>query len=386
MFPKITILANDYPYKGIMTNVFVQQLVNAMADLGVTVSVIASQSLSHCLFRHGKLKPRHYICTTKKGNNYDVYCPYSITFGIRYGLLSKYVSGFNKANVIRIVKKLSPDVLYSHFWHNTWNVLSYAKEKNIPLFVACGEGDDALDRMIQSVSSEKKKELCSAVSGVISVSSENKRKCLEAGLIGANDIIVLPNCVDTSLFHKRDALEIRQSLGLHDDDFVIVFVGSFQYRKGPDRLAEAITKLDDPQVKSIFIGKCFDGYKYDFHCDGIVYKGEVNHDELPQLLNCADVFVLPTLKEGCCNAIVEALACGLPVISSNGPFNDDILDETNAIRVNPLDVDEIAGAITYLKKHKDVCDRMRSVSEKRHDSYSIENRASEILKFICSRA
>ena len=94
------------------------------------------------------------------------------------------------------------------------------------------------------------------------------------------------------------------------------------------------------------------------------------------------MFVLPTQTEGCCNAIVEALAIGLPVISSEGAFNDDILDEHNSIRVNPNDVDEIANAIKKLKDNPELRKQMSEYSLSRHEEYSIEGRAKKILDFI----
>ena len=69
------------------------------------------------------------------------------------------------------------------------------------------------------------------------------------------------------------------------------------------------------------------------------------HDVIAEYLNCADIFVSPTLAEGCSNSIVEAMACGLPIISSDLPFNHDILDEKNSILLDPVEVNEIALAI-----------------------------------------
>ena len=132
----------------------------------------------------------------------------------------------------------------------------------------------------------------------------------------------------------------------------------------------------------MFIGKPFAGYDYDFDCPGIIHKGQLDHDMLPKYLNCANAFVLPTQSEGCCNAIVEALAIGLPVISSKGAFNDDILDKNNSIRVNPDDVDAIATAIKTLKDNPELCKNMSEYSISRHEEYSIEGRAKRILDFI----
>ena len=132
----------------------------------------------------------------------------------------------------------------------------------------------------------------------------------------------------------------------------------------------------------MFIGVPYMGYPYDFDCPGIIHKGAVEHDLLPKYLNCADVFVMPTQKEGCCNAIVEALAMGLPVISSDGAFNDDILDEHNSIRLNPNDVDAIADAIKKIKEDSVLRNKMVEYTLSRHTEYSIEGRARRIIDFI----
>jgi glycosyltransferase involved in cell wall biosynthesis len=261
-------------------------------------------------------------------------------------------------------------------------VYDFALNKKKPLFVACGEGDNALENMVAEIPKKKLDRLVKAVTGMISVSSENKRKCLDYGLITEDKVDVFPNCVNTEIFHQMDVAAFKQKLEIKEKDFVIVSVGVFTHRKGLDRVAKAITKLNDPNIKVIFVGKAFPGYPYDFDCPGILHKGPLNHDELPKYMNCADVFVLPTQKEGCCNAIVEALAMGLPVISSDGPFNDDILDVKNSIRIDSNDIDAIAAAIKKLKDDKVLRQDMSEYSLSRHEEYSIKGRAKKILEFI----
>ena len=377
----MTVIADDYPAKGHVEYVFVQQLVHAIINMGIKVTVVAPQSIVHNIVRRKRPLPKHSREVTEKGIAYDVYRPYKLSFGNR-DFFSRITQCYNRKVITSIIEKIDSDILYSHFWNNALPVYEYAIKKGKKLFVACGEGDDAIENMIKTISKESKERLSSAVTGVISVSTENKRKCINFGLSKRDDISVFPNCVNTAIFHKQDVAEIKEQIGIKDDDFVIGFVGNFIPRKGPDRIAKAITKLNDPQIKVMFIGVPYMGYPYDFDCPGIIHKGAIEHDLLPKYLNCADVFVMPTQKEGCCNAIVEALAMGLPVISSDGAFNDDILDEKNSIRIDPNDVDAIAAAIKKIKEDSTLRNNMVEYTLSRHTEYSIEGRAKRIIDFI----
>lgn len=377
----IIVVATNYPSPGRMNLPFVQQIVHSFIEQGVKVTVVAQQGIIHSIVHKEKLLPIKSKGQTLLGKEYDIYRPYTLSFGTS-NYFSKFASWFNRRSVGRVLKKISGDVLYTHFWGATSLVYRYAEENNLPLFVACGESGDHFESTIKNFSTNTLKEMPSAVTGVISVSSENKRKCIESNLANSQNIEVFPNCIDANLFHKEEMIEQKKQLGIKEDDFVVTFVGGFIPRKGPDRVAKAIEKLNNPQIKVMFIGKPFPEYAYDFNCSGIIHKGPIEHDLLPKYLNCSDVFVLPTQSEGCCNAVVEALAIGLPIVSSEGAFNDDILDEHNSIRVNPNDVDAIADAIKKLKDNPELRKSMSEYSLSRHEEYSIERRAKRILSFI----
>ena len=94
---------------------------------------------------------------------------------------------------------------------------------------------------------------------------------------------------------------------------------------------------------------------------------------------------MPTLNEGCSNAIVEALACGLPVVSSNLPFNEDILDETNSILVNPMNVEEIASALLKIKESKAFRDKLAEGALLKASELRIDIRAEKIVDFITKK-
>ena len=91
------------------------------------------------------------------------------------------------------------------------------------------------------------------------------------------------------------------------------------------------------------------------------------------------------MNEGCSNAIVEAMACGLPIISSNRAFNDDILDAECSIRVNPVDVDEIHEAIQKLVSDPISREKMSEAAIKKAENLTLSVRAQNILAYIENR-
>ena len=383
----LIIVSDDFHEKGHQSYTFVEQLVVALCDQHVNVKVIAPQSLTKCLLRGKRRFPRFKSFQTKNGGTYEVYRPYYISAGSSGFLRQMYFTNLRKSVQI-VIKKIgikNVDVLYGHFWHNANTLVNYAMKYSKPLFVACGEGDNAIDELLAAISPSDLKCLKESVNGVISVSSENKKRVLKYGLATADKIEVFPNSVDQTLFHKKDSSSLRGEMGIKDSDFVICFVGGFIERKGSNRLSEAISQLNDPSIKSFFIGKPLSYDDCTPNCPGILYKDTLPHEQLPDYLNASDVFVLPTLNEGCSNAIVEALCCGLPVISSDGPFNDDILDKTNSIRINPMSVEEIKNAIITLKENEDIRAELAKGALAKSEELSIKNRAQRIISFIESK-
>ena len=102
-------------------------------------------------------------------------------------------------------------------------------------------------------------------------------------------------------------------------------------------------------------------------------------------LNSSDVFCLPTYAEGCCNAIIEAMACGLPIVSSDLPFNYDVLNSQSALLVNPSDIKAIADAIYLLMQNEELRKELSEASVARVKLLSIKQRAENVMSFIESK-
>lgn len=369
-------VVSSYPYRSDMSYVFVRNLLHEIADLGVECTVISPQSITAHIVRHRTKRPTEWVDVTNKGNRITVYQPRTISFS-NFKLFGRSLGSiFGNAAIRRVYKKkkLDPTCLYGHFWNNGISACLLDKSGKVPVVVACGESDITV---FGNYSASYIFKQLPKVKGVISVSSANLEECEEKDLLRFNPAtVVLPNAINPQEFYKADRVAAREELNIKQDDFVISFIGWFDERKGVLRVVEAARRV--PGCKLVLIGQ---GGALP-NDSSIVFSGRVEHNKIVKYLNASDIFVLPTLAEGCCNAIIEAMACGLPVVSSNGSFNDDILDEEVSIRIDPLDVDAIAKAIKKLKDDKNLRERMAAAALKKSEEFHIDRRAEKILRFI----
>lgn len=371
---KLLVVSPSFPTPKTIDFVFVDQLCRAFADNGHSVTVIAPQSLTKCLLRHIPVAQKCSIYKTFKGNEIQLYRPYYITLGNLGGKL--FHKSYNNA-VKRAFHKITekPDVCYGHFWQCVFALYPLAKSYGIPLFGASGE--ENVGYYVHKPE-EYIKEVRNFLSGIVSVSTKNQQECFELKLVDSYNSVVIPNAIDQSLFKRMNKEICRNELGIDKDFFLVAFVGQFIARKGTLRLNEALKRIDNNGVKAVFIGSGNENPDY----AGIIQKGRVNHDDIPMWLNAADVFVLPTENEGCCNAIIEAMACGLPIISTDAPFNYDVLNESNSIMVDCHDIDAISKAIIQLRDDVELRKRLSEGAMSTASELSIEKRAERIIDFI----
>lgn len=373
----IVVISHSFPTNKTIDFVFVDQLCRQFADKGESVTIIAPQSITKCLFRGIPLIKFKTTITTDKGSQITLYRPFWLSLGPRF---TKYVGdSFNKA-VHRTLKKINEpiDVIYGHFWAQAIAAMPFAKANNIPLFSVAGEGE--LDTHL-TMSKEQIDEVRNTVRGCICVASKSKNESIRAGFATEDMCTVIPNAVNPDLFYGRDKNEMRKKHGFNDEDFIVAFVGQWNSRKGVQRLSDALSKLNNPKIKAIFMGRGAEAPTY----KNVLFQGTVNHDILPEYLCCADVFALPTNNEGCSNAVIEAMACGLPILSSDMEFNWDVLNERNSIMWNPYDIDAIAESISKLYSDKQLREYLRLGALNTAAGLTLSARADKILSFIKSR-
>ena len=139
---------------------------------------------------------------------------------------------------------------------------------------------------------------------------------------------VIQNAIDRDAFRPGDRAAARVSLGLDQSVPLVVSVGHLVVRKRHHVLIEAFARLRrrHPEARLAIIGAVAFEAEYPERlqrtaadlgvADAVQFVGNVPQSRVVEWLHAADVFALGTEREGCCNAVLEALACGLPVVTT----------------------------------------------------------------------
>lgn len=377
---EICVITNKYPNE-LEPNalVFLQQLVWSFSDCGIVCNVICPVPVN---INPAYLRlPKESEEKTSKDNKIKLYFPRYIGFGqTNYGPINpaRITTYFFTKAVEQVIKvaKIRADVLYGHFITPAGIAVSRIGAKySIPCFMAYGEATLMTINHFGGV--ERVARELKSLNGVVAVSTRNKHVLVDLSIVDSSKVHVFPNAYRSDRFRKIDKYEARKQLGLPSSLFIAAFVGSFDERKGMPQLLKA-ARLLGTKIGIICAGKG----PITPDVENCLFSGPVHHDELSWFYNAADVFVLPTQNEGMSNAIIEAMACGLPIISSDLPFNDDILDDSNSIRIDPNDVDALISAITTLRDNPELRARLAQGSLNKAKNLTLDARARNIMSFI----
>lgn len=376
----ICISADGYPYGDNSEFSFVKELCEELVRQGIDVTVISPQNLLGIIIHGRKKLPVYYENREKGYGAVKIYRPLSWTLSSRF---PKFQYWMYSRSIRKTISKehLNFDVFYGHFWHCAFQLFPIAKQHKKPLFVATGESHIFFADAYKPYGIRN---FLDYITTVICVSSKNKEESISLGYCTSNKCVVLPNGINNRKFYpSENKMELRRQFNLPIDKFLIAFIGAFIERKGADRVSEAIIRTGDPTIKAIYIGKPQEGnIPHNPNPSTSVFTGYIPHEKIREMLCCADVFVLPTYQEGCCNAIIEAMACGLPIISSDRSFNYDILDETNSIMIDPSNINDISQAIMILKSDENLRNRLRIGSIKKSNELSISQRTMKIKNIL----
>ncbi|MDD4437862.1 MAG: glycosyltransferase family 4 protein [Erysipelotrichales bacterium] len=251
------------------------------------------------------------------------------------------------------------------------------------------------------LSKETKKSsiLKARLSSVITVSDYIKRRT--DAILPAKPSYTCYNGIDLSRFQGNGKrFETRNQLKINEDEFVVVFSGRLIPEKGVKELIMAMHQLNNSSVKLLIIGGSFFGdnaeitsyikdlYRiaFDFR-DRVIFTGYKSYDEIPEMLKCADIAVVPSLwEEPFSLSCLEAMACGLPLIITNSGGMPEVVDENCAI-ILEKEADfskEIADSVLSLLQNPEKRKRMALAAVERSKLFSKEQFASHFFSLLNS--
>jgi glycosyltransferase involved in cell wall biosynthesis len=183
----------------------------------------------------------------------------------------------------------------------------------------------------------------------------------------------------------------RFRLNVPDNSFIVIAVSTIHPRKNYINLLKAFAilkkKLGKP-IHLLIVGKV-DDKNYGLKINHLISAnnlssnvhllGYVHDDDLPILYNLADLFVYPSLYEGFGLPILEAQACGCPVITSNVSSMPEVAGD-GAILVDPYSVEEMANAISEVISNEESRDSLTEKGLKNCNTYSWEKCAEETVR------
>lgn len=235
----------------------------------------------------------------------------------------------------------------------------------------------------------------SKVSAFCYIGSNAKRHLLHRG-IAADKLFFSPYSVATDLF-ERQRLQFarassRESLGLQDDAFVLLFSGKLIPRKCPLLLLEALRKVrdrahialiivgDGPQRESVMTqGRSLLGNRF-------LFAGFVNQSQVGRYMAAADAFVLPSAYETWGLVVNEAMQFQLPVIASDtvGCHFDLIVEGETGFTFPCGSATALANRIDYVVDHRDQAKKMGQSARQRVLGYSTQASAAGIIDALHS--
>ncbi|MGK2940203.1 MAG: glycosyltransferase [Immundisolibacter sp.] len=184
-----------------------------------------------------------------------------------------------------------------------------------------------------------RRRLAATVAGVdriIAVSDSLRQLALELG-VSPTRVEVIGNGVDAVRFAPRPRLQARAALGIAPDSPVLVSVGTLVERKGFHRVIALLPALRQSHPGLIYLVVGGGGPEGDMSGelrtqvaalgleDAVQFLGPLAPDELSLPLSAADVFVLASRNEGWANVLLEAMACGLPVVATDVGGNAEVV-------------------------------------------------------------
>jgi len=355
------------------------ELAKSLADENEVFVVCLSRSFNsqQVEFRNTNL---HILPTLEKG---------------KIGLIKNFFS------IFKLLIKERFDVIHTHFVFPTatWGITG--KLFRTPVMVTSHGGDIQKDEDIGYGARLNK--IVAAITWLtlklinvhVVVSKSMVKDAIEAGS-NPSKIRVIYNGIDLKKIQSiRRRTNILQRYGLTKNYLILLYLGRLHPKKCPDDLIKAFAKVVQrvPNAKLIFAGKGGERENLEKLAsslnvdDKVIFTGFVSEDEKWNLLKNCEIFLLPSIIEGHPISLIEAMACGKPVIATDsGPFSEIVRNGETGILVPVHSPDCLADGIIDLalddERRREIGKKARENVENRFDINKIADDYLEIYALL----
>lgn len=252
----------------------------------------------------------------------------------------------------KALKAFMPDVIIGYWvYPEGAGALQAGRKLNRPVIIgALGSDIHVRSGVIASMTGQTLRQ----ADAVITVSEAMTRYTIDEYQTPPQNVHTIVNGFNTSVFYPRERGPLRARQGWGDGHKLMIYVGRLVDAKGLRELVDAFAQLTrhDPLVRLALIGE---GVMHD-ELKAMVQQHELNDlvtltggllpEQVAEWMSNAELVVLPSWSEGYPNVLVEALACGCPVVATDVGGIPEIIDTSNGVLVPVKDTAALANGLT----------------------------------------
>lgn len=391
---RILAISHLFPHSGEPRyGIFVARQLQAMAASGADISLLVPvgvPALSSAKWLTEPELPRDWLC------EYDGVDARAIRYPMLPGAWFKAWSGMIAQRrigpVAQQLHRHKPfDIIYgTNLFHGGDLAVRIGKQLGIPATCLAIGSDVNRDPHASVALKSHYTNIVQSLSAVLTCGDSISRK---VDALRNDASLSVYGVVDLDVFKPSGSpSDLRAQLNLDADATVLLYVGYLRKSKGLLELIQAFHSVRQ-QHRNAQLVLCGEGEDErelkavaaeSENADAIQFRGAIAPDDVHRYMQASDLFVLPSYDEGMPNAVMEAMACGLPVVATSvGGLPDALHDCEGAVLVPPRNAVALADSVLEVLQSPQRLATMRSAArEKAADRFGALPNAKRILSFL----
>ena len=381
---------NHFPLTGSGSGVYTKNIADSLIKKGHEVCIIFPENIEVPLTQDKiKMHPVYF----KSGNNIQGEIPFNFPcftthprstqtyYDLTEEELKTYINAFKNA-LDEEIETFNPDVIHAG---HIWILPSIAADYNIPLIITA-HGTDLIGYEESERFRPYAENAAKHAESIITISEENSELVKKYFPFAKEKIKLIPNGYNSDVFYPEsiNKEDFLKQLGINKNyKNIVSFAGKFTYFKGIDILLKAAQIYEDDDTLTLLAG---DGQLFDemnkfakeLNLKNVVFLKNQPHDILRKLYSIADVSLIPSRNEAFGLVVIEALACGAPVIGTNSGGIPDIITKEVGMLIEEENYEELASKIKDILNQKVKFDR-NTCANYAKEKYSQDNFTSILV-------